>query len=1408
MVVLLLVLFTAASGKAQENTWTLDDGTLLTVSGSGNMQGINDGNGHVVVPKIYKQIHVLYQRNTAGGDKQAFLFLGIKAGEAQRLLYPASHLSNDSEFPDSFSFSYTIFKTMRADLYTVKGELVLRNLNDLEAVYSNTGDSVQHYFLEQGYLSLTKPVEDGSLHAELEFDVPVQGKPLLLTAEEEQDGKTIERRYFFDPATGLLHAGYLQDFMEIDQGIFLVNNSGKYGIYRQGKGYLLNPEYSALHFETNEKGELVFPLVAKQDEFFGVLSAPGTWLIEPEYHNIIHLRDQGFLVEKGKKWEIKKRTDTLFLHNEMDMMDHSEVVVRTDSVLLKGLSGFYSLTGKKIIPPVYNRITLTGKFLIAEKGTDLALQSSELAGYEYPLSPYGMYYDDYLFRHPILSEKCHLYSKEKGLLQKNIEEWEGDNETELSGEADSSPLLIVRKKNKWGLLGSGGKWILPPEFKGIKKIKTGNPITEEAFYIVENEKGYGVYASTGDEILPLSFSSIEAHLFSTDSLHNNEITFVATLGGKMQHTETELFNLEGFAETISEKKLLGAKYVLYDREGKRRNARAFDTLSGFHSDAYFMFALSGLQGLIHLNGEIVIPPEFLHIRFLGNHYFEAERESYSALYRGNAQLIAGTYSGFDWINDKFFRVRSGTKYGLYSIPEKKLVLPVEYDFLYTSGDYFIVGREMKQGYADSAGHLILPAVYDDIEVEPQGFSSHVMRVTEKGKCGYFDKHKKIFLTQPTFDISSNYAEQDGLYRVNSGGEAVMNANGDVVSIKGGKWGMVNYNGEVVLPAEFESISPFAVDAKLFRCVKQGHEYFYNSEGREVNDGKRQWEQSLSGKWMKLRTRDEMQVIRSGGPVGADATAFHIDRNGNYWLGTGSSGGVYFSSDKGHSWQEKNEGIGPAHVYLLLERNDTLYALVTASEERFDDYSSVQVTQVFSYHSHAASWIPVFPPDEDAMGKNIVLSVDLLTEKRMRDSSGTLAKTMLWQSESQRFSEDNDAFNYYNIQHYDALLDVRDDRLDTIRNKWPFDMLHNGGGNHFADGEELILLAKSGLYRMHRNDSIAPVSEKGLVASDITQTLVLPDATILLREGEQDIWKYDGKTYTRIIDNYAFNLNRKQVPYTRNTRNMFAARSGNTYVVVADQLIRISPEGKQKILFTSGALRDVANEFYDYPSYQLQIMEAAEDAKGQIWCLAQLVKDSRFEDGIYVLAQLDEKNGKLNIERKNFIYPEFTTAFLFPTPDYRFYLCYDQWLIDPLPGDTIELPYSDSPWFFYSKNAMAIHKNGDVAVQTDHRTLLLYSKSSALWQQYNYEGLLLQTFGFDREGHLYAASSNRYMFYCDGFADLLSEAALYRFYAGDNGAEWEKIPNGINPKILHINAHPEGGLLLGSSGSGLLFLKKR
>jgi hypothetical protein len=82
-----------------------------------------------------------------------------------------------------------------------------------------------------------------------------------------------------------------------------------------------------------------------------------------------------------------------------------------------------------------------------------------------------------------------------------------------------------------------------------------------------------------------------------------------------------------------------------------------------------------------------------------------------------------------------------------------------------------------------------------------------------------------------------------------------------------------------------------------------------------------------------------QWLPTKGPQGCDATSFFVDKKGNYWLGTGSSGGVYFSKNKGKTWEARNNRIGPVHVAHIAEIKDTLY--IQVSDNTFGRDSNIR-----------------------------------------------------------------------------------------------------------------------------------------------------------------------------------------------------------------------------------------------------------------------------------------------------------------------------------------------------------------------------------------------------------------------------------------------------------------------------------
>lgn len=261
-----------------------------------------------------------------------------------------------------------------------------------------------------------------------------------------------------------------------------------------------------------------------------------------------------------------------------------------------------------------------------------------------------------------------------------------------------------------------------------------------------------------------------------------------------------------------------------------------------------------------------------------------------------------------------------------------------------------------------------------------------------------------------------------------------------------------------------------------------------------------------------------------GPPGADATALSIDKKGNYWLGTGSSGGVYYSADKGSSWEPRLKGLGPMHVNGLFWRNDTLFAKV--SDMRLSERTEVDQRdkEIFFYLKNGKGEWKYYKKRENYYSLNRSIREENIRKFNYYNEQFPLQKTskvysrLISHYKAWGVDFKNEGFDLFTHEFANRFGNFYplDSNLVELNKHFPADVFE-GERNIEMDGDRMILLAKSGLYFSEKAGALQPAPVKGLVATDVRQLREGPKGDIYALVGTHEIWKLKNKEWTLWFD---------------------------------------------------------------------------------------------------------------------------------------------------------------------------------------------------------------------------------------------------------------------------------------------------
>lgn len=249
----------------------------------------------------------------------------------------------------------------------------------------------------------------------------------------------------------------------------------------------------------------------------------------------------------------------------------------------------------------------------------------------------------------------------------------------------------------------------------------------------------------------------------------------------------------------------------------------YDNLVQFWSpgDPYMPASKDGKWGYVGYDGKLslVIPIIYDEAPYSFGYYYyyglvRLGNEWQAIDERGN---IKATFAEYDKVrpirySNKAFITKDG-KMGLFDVANNQQLIETQYDDLWYFRDgFFTAKKDGKLGVIDENNNIKLPFVYDDISSMPCERCSELslkwldfIVVNKDGKVGLmeFETGREIFYVN--YDGIVLQYENQPVLKVNK-----TNADGKK------KYGIINYQGETIIPAVYDRIN--SLDGKASRFV--------------------------------------------------------------------------------------------------------------------------------------------------------------------------------------------------------------------------------------------------------------------------------------------------------------------------------------------------------------------------------------------------------------------------------------------------------------------------------------------------------------------------------------------------------------------------------------------------------------
>ncbi|MDE6532183.1 MAG: WG repeat-containing protein [Muribaculaceae bacterium] len=440
---------------------------------------------------------------------------------------------------------------------------------------------------------------------------------------------------------------------------------------------------------------------------------------------------------------------------------------------------------------------------------------------------------------------------------------------------DSKPLMLgdfakVEKDGKYGVVNKYGEYRLQTEYDKVSLL----------------QNGYILYASKGNWYLfgvidPLtSFATNDEVVVSTIS-KSSSIYHLIIKKYLFEGQQPEEFYFVG--NEIFKKNSSSSKWSLWQSNGEKVTDISWDSLE-FTSDDMIKVSSNGRTQLLALDGTVIKEQKYKSESKLSNGYLIVETfDEYWGITDSNGlEIVLPQYDVIVAIDDNFLKAKKGNKWGIISSTGQLIAATLYSSIDGFDGKYFVVTKPNEtRGWGHLSGKLdyngnpvseivsqvqngiAITKSFEKIGLEANGnvFIPHIYDYLSKwdddkyiaqkdNNFGIIDCHNKVLLN---FEYSSITPLKEGKSTVKKGSsqhdidanlkiveDIVINLQEGYKKVKlGGKWGVLNPKGQVIVDYLYDEITTFRgrlVGIINGRLIKLNAYYPYRLAMKAINIG--------------------------------------------------------------------------------------------------------------------------------------------------------------------------------------------------------------------------------------------------------------------------------------------------------------------------------------------------------------------------------------------------------------------------------------------------------------------------------------------------------------------------------------------------------------------------------------------
>lgn len=399
------------------------------------------------------------------------------------------------------------------------------------------------------------------------------------------------------------------------EGLLAVKKDSKYGVINIKGTTIIKPQYDNIKCDGyyNEAGNydnagFIVSNTTSSGYRYGYVNYNGKVILKPEYNDITRILDKkddknAYLVAFKNGMAAVLQNDKILINHEYEDVFYNK---ENDLLIMQKYSnqGVMNFSGNTIIPVEYSNIIISGKYINAQKGTDVEI---------FDVSGNKQNFSGYISISPTENENYNIaitpndeykiVDKNGNVITKNVYE---------SLKSIDGQNFIANKDNKYGIIDMGENTKVEFEYdvmqildntKVIQTLKLSDTTTELFDFnlnkIASNQKA-SIFLE-GTYIKIVTDNSIHYFDYSGKELKN-----------------TEIFNNSLYAINQN------GKWGFANKEGKIIVEPKYDMVTEFNANGFAGIKQDGKWGSINTDAKIIVEPIYEILEntpeFIGQYY--------------------------------------------------------------------------------------------------------------------------------------------------------------------------------------------------------------------------------------------------------------------------------------------------------------------------------------------------------------------------------------------------------------------------------------------------------------------------------------------------------------------------------------------------------------------------------------------------------------------------------------------------------------------------------------------------------------------------------------------------------------------------------------------------------------------